>query len=75
MQVTADSDPKTFNQSIMGSGESVVAGFDRNAFGRTLGPLDVEWYQRHFGVKDLPEGTLPAALPVPNAPNTLKKER
>jgi len=74
-KVTAKSDPETFNQSIMGTGESVVAGFDRGALGKTLGQLDVEWYQRHFGIKELPDSTLPAPLQVPTDQVILKKER
>jgi hypothetical protein len=58
VQVTADGDPQAFSQSIMGN--PVLA-----ENGMTLGRLDVEWYQRHFGVRDLPPGTLLAPVPVP----------
>ena len=53
VMVTKDGNPHDFNQSIMGSAQGLPVG-------QILGKLDIEWYRRHFGVKDLPEGTLPA---------------
>jgi hypothetical protein len=76
VQVTEGSDPQTYRQSIMG--ESVVvagAGINRNALGRTLGSLDVEWYERHFGVRDLPDGTLPTPSSTSIDRSAPKKER
>jgi hypothetical protein len=75
VQVTAEGDPKTFNQSIMGSAQSGIAGIDPKALGRTLGSLDVEWYQRHFGVTDLPEGPLQAPPSLPAVKPRSKNER
>jgi hypothetical protein len=49
-------------QTIMGD---PVLGSDR--FGKLLGNLDVEWYQRHFGVNHLPESASPDPLSIPIA--------
>jgi hypothetical protein len=54
---------------------SALAGFDPDALGKTLGRLDVKWYQRHFGVRDLPDSTLPTPRRTPSAQQELTKER
>jgi hypothetical protein len=59
----------TKNESIMGA----AALGDRP--GKTLGSLDVEWYQRHFGIKDLPEGALPSPSATSTEKSVTKKTR
>lgn len=72
VRVTEDSDSLTYKQSIMG--ESVVAGsgIDRSALGRVLGALDVEWYRRHFGVKEIRDSEVLAPMSPPANMPTLK---
>jgi hypothetical protein len=62
IQVTKDSDPQAFKQSIMSS--SPLMGLDENTLGKILGRLDIERYQRHFGVKDIPGDASPVHSPM-----------
>ncbi len=54
----AATDEQLAKQTIMG--DPVLASRQGVSKGSILGSVDVEWYQNHFAIKTLPEGTLPA---------------
>ena len=61
-------------QSVMAE-DSVLMGLGENKIGKVLGQLDIDWYQHHFGIKELPEGSLPNSQPMRGEMTVVKKER